>query len=140
MRRKIMPKKRVVLTFPKNLVNKPITYHLVKDYDLILNILRAQIMPDEEGKIVLELEGTKANIEKGLEFLKGQSIHMELLGQDITIDEKKCINCGACTSVCVSKALRLNKDTMKLEFDRTKCVLCGLCLNTCPVRAIDITF
>ncbi|MBN1622380.1 MAG: 4Fe-4S binding protein [Endomicrobiales bacterium] len=135
-----MTKKRVVLTFPKDLVSSPIIYHLVKDYDLVTNILRAQIMPDEEGKVVLELDGDKSNIEKGLKFLKKQSIHTELLGQDIKIYDDKCINCGACTSVCLSEALSLNKKTFELEFDRSKCILCGLCLNTCPVKAIEITF
>lgn len=135
-----MPKKKVVLTFPKNLVRQPIIYHLVKDYNLIINILRAQIMPDEEGKMVIEIEGSKADIDRGLRFLKRQSLHMELLGKDIKLDEQKCIDCGACTAVCATKALSIDKNTKELVFDRTKCVLCGLCAPACPIRVINVVF
>ena len=34
---------KVTLYFPANKVTKPITYHLVKDYDLKVNILNADI-------------------------------------------------------------------------------------------------
>jgi ferredoxin len=135
-----MVKKKVVLTFPKNLVSQPIIYHLVRKYDLVTNILRAQVMPDEEGKMLLELEGTPANLEQGLRFLREQPIHLQLLGKDIRITDERCIDCGSCTAVCGPKALSLNKQTWKLEFDRSKCVLCGLCVITCPIKAIQVTF
>jgi ferredoxin len=135
-----MPKTKVVLTFPKDLVEQPKIYHLVKDFDLIVNILRAQVMPDEEGKVVLELEGTRANITRGLQFLKKQSVHLELLGRDIHIDDASCVDCGACTAVCTSGALSMNRKTWELSFDREKCVLCGLCEPACPVKAIKVSF
>ena len=46
-----MAKKRIVLTFPPSLVSQPITYHLVKDYDLKFNIMRGVVTPDEEGRM-----------------------------------------------------------------------------------------
>ncbi len=135
-----MAKKRVVVTFPKALVDRPNIYHLVKEYDLVVNILRAQVMPEEEGKVVLEIEGTRANLEKGLAHLKRTARHLELLNTDIAIDDGQCVDCGACTAVCSSKALSLNKITWKLSFERSKCVLCGLCVTACPVRAIRVMF
>jgi NIL domain. len=54
-----MPKRKLLLTFPNNLIDKPITYHLVKDYDLELNILRARVTPKEEGRLIVELNGRK---------------------------------------------------------------------------------
>ena len=135
-----MPKKRVVLSFPKNLVDQPIIYKLVKEFNLVINILRAQIMPDKEGKLVLELDGSKADIEKGLDYIKSLSVNIDLLGKDINIDYHSCVNCGACTAVCLSRALTINPETYKLEFDRTKCVLCGLCVGACPVKAIEVVF
>ena len=41
--------KRIVLHFPKRLVDRPIVYHLIKDYNLEFNILKAQATPEEEG-------------------------------------------------------------------------------------------
>jgi len=43
-----MKKKRVVLTFPPDMIDQPITYHLVKEHDLMINILRANITPKEQ--------------------------------------------------------------------------------------------
>jgi len=37
--------------------DKPIIYHLAKDYDLIINIVKATINPHKEGTMVLELTG-----------------------------------------------------------------------------------
>ena len=65
-----MAKKRIVLTFPPSLVSQPITYHLVKDYDLMFNIMRGVITPDEEGRLVISLSGNKKSLEGGIEYLK----------------------------------------------------------------------
>jgi hypothetical protein len=41
-----MARLRVRLTFPAELVQKPLIYHLVKDFDLITNIRRADVRAD----------------------------------------------------------------------------------------------
>jgi len=53
--------KILILRFPKTEVEKPIVCYLVKDYDLIFNILNAAVLPRKEGVMVLELSGTKKN-------------------------------------------------------------------------------
>jgi len=40
--------KRVVLHFPRRLVEQPVIYRLVKDYNLEFNILRASITAEPE--------------------------------------------------------------------------------------------
>ena len=45
-----MKKERVVLSFNSTNVEEPITYHLIKDYGLMVNILRASIDPRKDGK------------------------------------------------------------------------------------------
>ena len=49
--------KKVVLHFPKRMVDEPILYRLIKDYDLEFNILKASITPEAEGLMVVELKG-----------------------------------------------------------------------------------
>jgi len=44
--------KKIVLHFPVRLVDRAIVYHLIKDYDLELNIMKASIIPDAEGLMV----------------------------------------------------------------------------------------
>ena len=48
-------KKRLVLHFPNEILDKPIVYVLVKDYDLVFNILKAFVVPGKEGLLVMEL-------------------------------------------------------------------------------------
>lgn len=52
------------------------------------------------------------------------------------VDEKKCIGCGACTSICPVGAIKLVKG--KAVLDTKKCIKCGGCAQFCPATAIDI--
>ena len=65
--------KRIVLHFPKKLVDKPIVFRLVKDFSLEFNILKAEVNPKEEGLLVLELRGDDESYHKGIEFLKKET-------------------------------------------------------------------
>ena len=38
-------KKRIILRFKRKTIDKPIVYRLAKDYDLVFNILRANVSP-----------------------------------------------------------------------------------------------
>ncbi|HHV62912.1 MAG TPA: 4Fe-4S binding protein [Firmicutes bacterium] len=136
-----MAKKRIVLTFPPSLVEKPLTYRLVKDFDLAINILHARIVPRESGRLVIELSNSsEENIDAGIRYLEEQGVNVEPLSKEIRWDEKECINCGACTAVCHSDALRMNPETWKLEFDKDKCIVCEMCVPACPLRIISVTF
>ena len=65
---------RLVLNFPKETWDKPVIYKLVKDYDLIVNILRAQIFPRMEDSLVLELKGESQKIASAVKFLRSINI------------------------------------------------------------------
>ncbi|MCL6584446.1 MAG: 4Fe-4S binding protein [bacterium] len=132
--------RRVVLTFPANLVEDTAIYHLIKDYDLVVNILRAKIIPKEIGRIVLELRGKIDNIKKGVSYLESKGIEVKPLAQDIYLNEDKCVSCGMCLAVCHQKALSLNKNTWKIEFNRDDCILCEQCVSVCPLKVIQVTF
>jgi L-aspartate semialdehyde sulfurtransferase ferredoxin len=133
----MLQKRRVVLTFPPDRIERPVIYRLVKDYDLVLNILRAQVNP-EEGKMVLELEGPSDKIKEGLKYLRNQKISVDLLVKDIKLNTEECISCGACVAVCSSGALSLDIETAKLNFNRDKCILCGCCVVACPLSLIEV--
>ena len=62
------------------------------------------------------------------------------LNQQITVDQDRCIHCGACTAICLSGALSLDRDNWQLVFDSEKCVMCGLCVPACPLRLIRAEF
>jgi L-aspartate semialdehyde sulfurtransferase ferredoxin len=54
-----MIKKRYVLNFPPESGDKPLSYHLVRDYDIRINILKAEVYPGKRGSLLLELQGKK---------------------------------------------------------------------------------
>ncbi len=133
-------KKRVVLTFPPSLVGKPITYHLVKDYGLVFNILKARVTPQEEGRLVLEIEGKRESLNKGIKFLKDLGIRIEPLAQDIRWIKERCTHCGACLAICPTQAFTIDPKTREVSFDKEKCIVCELCIRACPYRAMEIRF
>jgi ferredoxin len=132
--------KRIVLRFPKRLVERPIIYRLVKDYDLEFNILKASITPEQEGLMVLELKGNQQEYDKGIEFLIKAGVKIQSLSQDVTRNDERCTHCGACVTVCPPGAFRIDTKTRMVIFDNEKCIACGLCIPACPPRAMEVHF
>jgi ferredoxin len=132
--------KRIVLHFPRRMVERPIIYRLVKDYDLEFNILRAAITPEQEGLLVLELKGNQTEYDKGIEFLIKAGVKIQSLSQDVTRNEERCTHCGACITVCPTGAFRVDPKTREILFDNTKCIACGLCIPACPPHAMEVHF
>ncbi len=128
----------LVLRFPKTEVQKPIVCYLTKDYDLTFNILNATILPRKEGIMVLELSGSRKNFKEGIQYLKNQGIQVEHASQEINRDNNKCTHCGACTAVCPTSALSVQRPEMSVTFDQQKCSICELCVPVCPTRAMEV--
>ncbi|MBN2407169.1 MAG: 4Fe-4S binding protein [Elusimicrobia bacterium] len=135
-----MPNKKIVLHFSKNLVKEPIVYKLIKEYNLSFNILKAKILPDEEGIMVMELSGDEKDYKKGIEYLKRSGVSTQPLSKDIGRDEDKCIHCGACVVMCPTQALSVDRKTMKVIFESEKCIACELCIEPCPTKAMRLHF
>ena len=135
-----MVKKRIVLKFPHDLLDKPITYHLVKDYDLMFNILQAKVTPNEEGRLIIELSGKKENYARGVKYLSDLGISIQPLSQDVKRLEDRCTQCGACSIICPTGALKVERPSMEVIFDIDKCIGCELCVRTCPARAMAVKF
>ncbi|MCD6539354.1 MAG: 4Fe-4S binding protein [Candidatus Omnitrophica bacterium] len=132
-------KKRIVLHFPRLLVDKPIVYKLVKEFNLEFNILKAEVNPREEGVLVLEIEGKDSDYKKGLDYLSSVGVRIQPLSEDVVMDRDKCVNCGVCIPLCPTSALKRNEDTFLVEFIQDKCIACGICIKACPYQAMSIS-
>jgi ferredoxin len=135
-----MYSKILTLRFSKQIVDEPIVVNLVKKFDLTFNILKATIYPRREGLMVLELSGHRKNFQRGVRYLKTLGVKVESIGQDIKRDDVKCFQCGACTAVCPTGALSIQRPDMKVVFDKEKCSGCEWCVPACPVRAMEVKF
>ncbi|HUS88271.1 MAG TPA: NIL domain-containing protein [Desulfosporosinus sp.] len=131
-----MSPKRIVLRFGTDISVKPIVYRLVKDYDLVVNIVKADVNPQKEGTMILEVTGDQS--EEGLSYLRNLGVSVQALNQEIVRNEEKCVMCGACTGICPTSALYMERPSMEVRFDGDQCVFCQLCVKVCPMWAMEV--
>ncbi|MFH0913887.1 MAG: NIL domain-containing protein [Chloroflexota bacterium] len=77
-----MAKKRVMFTFPEELVKEPIIYRLGRDFKVVTNIRRADVT-EKRGWVVLELEGEEKEIERGLAYVTKLGVRVDPVVGDI---------------------------------------------------------
>lgn len=130
-------KQKLVFRFPPSVVEQPIIYRLVKDFDLMVNILRADINPNREGRLMLELSGGESGYRRAIEWLRGEGLQIMNLKQQIIWNEERCTQCGACSVICPTGALGLRRPGMTVSFEEDRCIVCELCLKACPARAME---
>ncbi len=135
-----MTTRRIVMYFPPQMIVEPMISGLVRTYDLGFNILRASITPQQEGLMVIVLEGTRDNVTKALEEAAARGVRIEPLEKEVVRDETKCTECGACITICPTRALDIDLESRHVTFDADKCIACELCVPVCPPRAMKIAF
>ena len=104
-----MATKRLVFNFPPHLIDQPITYQLITEHQLKVNILRARITPREWGRLVVEVSGSKKNLDAGLQYATELGVNFRPLAQDVQWHEGRCIECSACVSICPTGALSVSR-------------------------------
>ena len=72
-----MKRMKVVLHFPEDIVEDPITYNLISDYGVQVNILRASINPGKQGMMVVELSAEENRLSRGLNYLERVGVQVE---------------------------------------------------------------
>ena len=77
-----MPKRIVQLIFPQDKIKKPVIYTMALKCKVMPNVRRAKVT-ESVGEMVLELEGTRENLEKGVRFLTKQGIKVEPVVGDV---------------------------------------------------------
>lgn len=73
-----MVKRRLRFTFPPEMVTEPVIYNLGQDFRVVTNIRRADLT-EEQGWVVLEMEGNNEDIEQGLAWVVAKGVGVEPL-------------------------------------------------------------
>ncbi|MDD1768624.1 MAG: 4Fe-4S binding protein [Methanomassiliicoccales archaeon] len=133
----MMAKRKYLLGFSPTRVREPITYRMVKEFDLMLNILRAEVS-ERGGRLLIEIEGKPSKITSGVKYLKEKGVDVKELNEYVSKDEERCTHCGMCVSICPADAFELDRKTYKVHFKSDKCIACGLCLDACPPDAMKL--
>lgn len=133
-------KQRLVLRFPTGSVDEPITYTLIKTYDVMINILNADITHGREGNLLIEISGEKEAVERAMSYLESKNVTVSPVVKTILFNQSECIHCGACASVCFPGALKMDTKSRELLFTADKCVACELCIKACPLQLFELNF
>lgn len=64
------------LTFPETLINQPVLSLLAKQFDVVFNI-RGSTVTSELALVALELEGTQAEVDRSIRWLKDKGVSVE---------------------------------------------------------------
>lgn len=133
--------KKLMFYFPRCECDKPIIYHLVKDHNLIVNVFRAKVTPEEEGYLVLDVTGTEEAIQGGIDFVKTFNVTVNYSGKGVVRDEEKCNHCGYCLPYCPSDSLKIEDSaTRKVVYNESACIECLACIRICPYGACTSAF
>lgn len=73
-----MKQERVKLTFPEHLIRQPIIGRLVKEFDVLPNIRRAQV-EEHVGWLICEIGGQDDRVERALEWLADLGVQVDRL-------------------------------------------------------------
>lgn len=77
-----MAKRTIRMTFPEQLVKEPVTFRMAVQFDLLPNIRRARVT-ETAGELVLELEGSPENLERGLRYLEELGVQVTPVEGDL---------------------------------------------------------
>ena len=73
---------RLFVSFPEELVERPMIYELVKRFDVIPNLRRANV-ETHSGWMILELSGAPAARDAAIEYLEGLGCTVNRMEGDV---------------------------------------------------------
>ena len=129
--------KSVILNFPPSKVDKPVISSMIRQHDVEVNILQANVTQDEEGRMFTIFQGTRQSVLDALAFLRENQVRTILPVQNLVWDEERCVGCGACVGQCPARAFRVEAASGRVVFDDEKCVACELCVPACSYGAVQ---
>ncbi len=77
-----MSKRRVMFTFPQELIKEPVIYNLGRKFNVITNVRRADVT-ENKGWVMLELEGEEKDIEQGIAWVTRKGVRVDPVVGDI---------------------------------------------------------
>jgi len=124
---------RILLRFSEEIVEEPITSQIILELKVPINIIAAHVN-SKGGEVLAEVPD--AALDKVVKAFRkrGATVSIPKL---IEVDSEKCVNCGACVTLCPVEAITIDEDAA-VVFNKEKCIgsICSACVDACPSRAI----
>jgi NAD-dependent dihydropyrimidine dehydrogenase PreA subunit len=124
---------KLIVTFSRKAGRNPIIAQVVKDTGVLINVERA-LIDSSEGEAMIDIPDEACALVKTRLSELGASVRV--LEDVLDLDLDRCIDCGACISICPQEVFVFDGD-WKLVVRGEKCVLCGRCIDICPQRALS---
>jgi L-aspartate semialdehyde sulfurtransferase ferredoxin len=77
-----MASTRLFVSFPEPLVNRPMIYEVVKRFDVVPNIRRANV-EEHSGWVILEMSGDPAGLDAAVAYLQGEGATVNRMEGDV---------------------------------------------------------
>jgi len=119
---------KLLLRYPLPLDEMPYTAEVILETGAKINIDRAT-----RDELIVDVPGD--NVEHVAELFREKGVEVRKLLKLITWNEERCIHCGACISVCPTRAFTFNP-SWNINLEEEKCVRCEICVKACPLSAL----
>ena len=73
---------RLFVSFPEALVDRPMIYEIIKEFDVVPNIRRANV-EGHSGWIILEVNGAEAQLDGAIAYLEGLGCTVNRMEGDV---------------------------------------------------------
>ncbi|MEW6582239.1 MAG: NIL domain-containing protein [Actinomycetota bacterium] len=68
--------RRIRLTFPEDLITQPVIHGMVRRFDIVTNIRRADIR-ESTGWVILEVTGTDRQLDDAIAYAEGLGVQVD---------------------------------------------------------------
>ncbi|MDY6966460.1 MAG: 4Fe-4S dicluster domain-containing protein [Halobacteriota archaeon] len=123
---------KLFLRFSPEIIKNPIIAEIILETGAMLNINKANVTPDS-GEIVADV--TRDKVDEVMRSFKERGVEVTVLKHPVTRDDERCVNCGACISICPVDVFQFRED-WGVDSDDDKCIRCGVCVYGCPLGAL----
>ena len=73
---------KVRFTFEPDLIKDPLIWSLGREFEITTNIRRANVVEDQ-GWVILELNGDKDEIDRGISWIKDKGVRVDAVEGDV---------------------------------------------------------
>jgi L-aspartate semialdehyde sulfurtransferase ferredoxin len=77
-----MDRLRLFVSFPESLVDRPMIYEIIKEYDVVPNIRRANV-EGHSGWVILEVHGSQDQLDGAIAYLEGLGCTVNRMEGDV---------------------------------------------------------
>jgi ABC-type methionine transport system ATPase subunit len=77
-----MPKRRILLTFPENLITEPVIHTMGIRYGIVTNVRRANV-EERMGWVILEIDGPEESLDAAVAYAADLGVEVNEMSGDV---------------------------------------------------------